>query len=192
MNDKQQQLLGLLRGGKMKVIPARGTPQWNNLADLVMQRSETELKEVFAALTTRDEQQAFVWLVTVVTDFDTAKHIIWKTLASAIVRRELEAQAENIQEMWDKFDRADQQQKAFAKRRDLILKQSARLRKRWLDERRVCEDAFKQINAARRVEDRLTNELDAALARIAELETFVRVAVGTGGITPPTTSNGAS
>lgn len=191
MNDKQQQLLGLLRGGQLKVIPARGTSQWNNLSDLVMQRSEVELKEVFAELTTRYEQQAFVWLVTVITDFDTAKHIIWKTLATAIVRRELEAQTENIQEMWDKVDRADQRQKNFGKRRKLLLHQCARLRKLWLNERIVADDAFKQVNAARRVEDRLTNELDEALARIAELETFVRVAVSTGGLAAPASPGGA-
>jgi len=180
LNEKGQQLLGLLRGGQLKVIPARGTPGWNNLCDLIMQRTEIELKEVFDALTTRDEQQAFVWLVTVVTDFDSAKHIIWKTLASAIVRRELLAQEDAILEMWKDVDKAYWRWQRSAKRRKILLKQCARLRKLWLDERKVCQDAFKQINAWRRVEDEQLARLDAARARINELETTVRVLSGLG------------
>ena len=180
MNDKQQQLLGLLRGGQMKIIPARGTPQWNNLCDLIMQRSEVELKEVFAALTTRDEQQAFVWLVTVVTDFDTAKHIIWKTLATALVHRELLAQEDAIQTMWKDVDKAYWRNQVFAKRRKLILRQCAKLRrtgKSWR-ERSVAQS--ETITVMRENVQTLLARLDAQQARIAELETTIRVVSGLG------------
>lgn len=190
MNDKQEQLLGLLRGGTLQVIPARGTAGWNNLSDLVAQRTYEELREVFAELSGRNEQQAFVWLVTVVTDFDSAKHIIWHTLARQIVNRELESHADEIGKGWDALTAAEnafsKKRNAAAKRRKLLLRQCARLREWYMNQRRVSEDAYKRLNEARKWEDKMRNQLDEANARIAELETFVRVAVDVGGVQAPT------
>lgn len=83
MTTKVEELVAWCRrdtNAGCKVIPAPSTKERNDLADLVAQRTDVELRDVWRALETQQEKMVFLWLVTTVTGFETASHIIAEVL----------------------------------------------------------------------------------------------------------------
>lgn len=89
------------------VIPASCTPERNDLCDMVMQRTDTEIVDFYGQI--KDDQRAvrtWVWLVTTVCDIDTAIRLLRMTLIRKLWHDELTKHEQEIAAGWNEVHTA--------------------------------------------------------------------------------------